>query len=447
MSVLEKIKKMNNIDDLEVFIKNIFEDEENEYIPAIINEGGYTSKEGEDFYLKLVIAHNKVNLLKTWLKENMSLGLIDPDWGNDDDLYQKLIENIITMRNVKGNSLYQINPLLVGVEVEELEYDNSTVVNALYKGGSGKSELILKSDGSKGLYILKKIIEPYLNETDSNIYPKYKLIAEYEYRTHDKKFRYQNVPEYKSKYGIHEISIDNKGMWLKGSIIIGRLKNESISGRAIDVVDMGSLEVRKHNPNNYDDDTQAGFVIFKKEVLDILKNDYYIYDLTIIEKDDIQNNIIIDILSDKVVFWEGEYNKFSDEMKNKIDSFNYIPEPIENIISPAMMAWQLEVDWNYHKKLFPNQMLANLIRKKYFNNAIDVGISFYEPNNIIEFREFILKLESITKITLGNFNPEIKDVKNLYNIYGKNEITLSESEIVELYQKYCYQIYKGIENE
>lgn len=447
MSALEQVKIMNNIDDLETWIKTMFENEESEYIPALINEGGYTSKEGEDFYLKLVIAHNKVDLTKTWLKMNMSFGLIDPDSDNGDKLYQKLIENIITMRNVKGNSLYQINPLLIGDEVEELEYDNSTVVNAVYKGGSKKNELILKSDGSKGLYLLKKIIEPYLNEPDNNIYPKYKLIAEYEYRTHNKKFQNIKTTEYKTKYGIHDVSINDKGMWVKGSIIIGKLKNKSISGRAIDVIDMASLKVRAHNPNNYDDDTQAGFVIFKKDVIDILKKYYYIYDLIIVEKDDIQNSIIIDILSDKVVFWEGEYNKFSDEMKNKIDPFNYIPERIENIISPAMMAWQLEVDWNYHKKLFPNQMLANLIRKNYFKNAVDVGISFYEPNNKSEFREFILKLESVTKITLERFNREIKDVKNLYDIYEKNDIILSESEIIELYQKYCYQIYKGIENE
>ena len=167
MSVLEQIKRVNNITELEEWVKALFEDEEGEYIPALINEGKYTVEEGEDFYLKLVIAHNKVNMSKTWLKMNMSSGLIDPDWDGRESIYQCFIENIITMRNVKGNSLYQLNPLLVSDEVEELEYDNSTLVNAVYKGGygTGKGELILKSDGNKGLLVLKDRKSTRLNSS------------------------------------------------------------------------------------------------------------------------------------------------------------------------------------------------------------------------------------------------------------------------------------------
>ncbi len=449
MKILEQIKEVKTLEELEELIRSLFKEEDEEYIPAVINEGRFTVEEGEDFYLKLVIAHDKVNLSKTWLKTNMTLGILDPDWDNKEDIYQKLVENIVTRRNVKGHSLYQLNPLLVGEEIEEMEYDNSIVVNAVYKGGygSGKGQLILKNDEAKGLLVLKKVIEPFLNEAHTNYYPKYKLVAEYEYRTHNKNIENIETNVYHTKEGIHDIVVDDKGMRIIGSIIIGGLQSKEIEARNIKVVDMGSAAIRSHNPRNYDDDTQAGFVIFKKEVVNILKDEYYIYDLVMLEKDNIQNSVIIDILSDKIVFWEGEYNKLPNEVKDKIDTFNYIPEPIENIISPAMMAWQLAVDWNYDKKLLPNQKLARAIKDKYFNNAVDVGISFYEPNSVEEFREFILKVEKVTSIRLQRFNPEYSDVKNLYKIYSKEDIELSKLEIITLYQKYCYQIYKGIENE
>lgn len=448
--ILEKFNEIKNITDICEIVKNIYKNSKDLYIPAIINQGEFTTEKGEDFYLKLVLAHHQLELSKTWLKSNMVFGIKDPDFEQLNSVYEILTENVITNRKVKGNSLYQLNPNIGNDEIVEYEYDNNIFVNAFYNDEysnvKGKPVLIQKND--KDIYVNKNVFKSYLNDPDGNTYPKYRLIAEIEYRTHNNNMELLESKIYKFKDCIFDVHTTKDQMQILGSINIGILPEQvKYEGRNIKVISLDTGKVRQHNPRNYDDDMNAGFILFKKEVLDILKEHYYIYHLTMYDKKNIENKYLVDILEDKVVFWEGEYNKLPISIKDKIDSFNFGADNESGIISPGMMAWQLNVDWNFHLKLYPEQQLAFVIKAKYFNAAIENGLYFTVPENLQEFKEFILKVEKVTEVSLIKFNQSHDDVKKLMQI-SKGELkSLDYEEMKLLYRKYCFQISRVIDDE
>jgi hypothetical protein len=212
------------------------------------------------------------------------------------------------------------------------------------------------------------------------------------------------------------------------------------------VISLNTGEIREHNPNNFNDDTEAGFVVFDKKILDFICEKYYVYDLTMYDKENTDNNYLIDILSDKVVFWEGEYNKLPKELKDKIDQHNIEMDRMNGIISPGMMAWQLESDWNFYKKMYPEQQLAVIVKSKYFNSAIELGATFVIPESQSDFKKFINDIEKLTNSRLEQFNTLNDDVQNLIKIRDGDSV--GESLDMELlFRKYCYQMSKVIDNE
>lgn len=123
-----------------------------------------------------------------------------------------------------------------------------------------------------------------------------------------------------------------------------------------------------------------------------------------------------------------------------------MPEDKKGIISEAMSSMQLEVDWNWDKKLSPEYLLANLIRERAFNRAIDISLTFIEPKHKDDLKDFILKIEQLTGIKLERFNTSADDVKRLLSI--RQGGTLEEPvDLKLLYQKYCYAIQMEYKNE
>ena len=453
MKILDDVRKISSLNELEEYIRKLFNNSiDDSYMPAIIDEGNYTSDEGDDFYLKLVLAHQRVSIKKPWLKENLSFGILDPgsEEVNCETIYDLFVENVITQRKVKGNNLYQINPLLVNDSVEEYEYDNNSLVNASYHDeySSIKGIPILKTTNDIKLLVLKDVLFPYLNDTDGNYYPKYKLVAEYEYRTHTTELIDCCNGIIETGYGAHDVLVDKQGTRILGSIEIElNKKKHKKQARSIKVIDLKTGKSKPHNPKNFDDDINAGFVIFKKDILRILKDEYYFYDLMIIDKTHTENNFLIDVFSDKIVFWEGEYNRLLQDLKDIIDEYNYVPEKIENIISSAMKAWQLDSDWDYHKKLPPEQLLAWKVRHTYFNSAIEIGITFLIPESIQEFSIFIKNIEKISNVKLESFNENHNEVKDLLKIRDKLFNRNKNYYLEALFRKYCYQIYKVLSKD
>ncbi|GCL74901.1 hypothetical protein PN4B1_48870 [Paenibacillus naphthalenovorans] len=443
MKYLDQLKRTNTIPKIIQEITSIFKGfEDDDYIPAIIEEGNFTADQGEDFYLKLVLKHQSIEIDGTWLKDNMEFHLEEPTNYDNTKNNSAFIHNVITYRKYKSRNLYQLNPLLVSDEINEYEYINSNYVNAFcndeYSNVQGLP--VLKSTNNLKLLILKKIFNNYINDPKSNIYPKFELVAEFEYRTHDDHFKKTNSDIYKSSDAYIKIDRGESSVFVLGSIKIPLYKsNSKRKNRNIQVLDLKDLKPRMHNSSHYNGDTIEGFICFKPEVINILKEYYYFYDLQMVDKSNIENSYLVDVLGDKIVFWEAEYNKLPTSVKDEIDPFNFVPEDKKRIISEAMSSMQLEVDWNWDKKLSPEYLLANLIRERAFNRAIDISLTFIEPKHKEDLRDFILKIEALTGIKLERFNTSANDVKRLISI--RQGSTLEEPvDLKILYQKYCYAI-------
>jgi hypothetical protein len=441
---LNLLKRTNSISGLINEIKAIFENfEDNDYIPAIVEEGTFTTEYGEDLYIKLVLKHHSIKLDNTWLKNNLSFGVEEPFSFDNKINENAFIHNVITQRKYKSRNLYQLNPLLVTDEIDEYEYTNSNYVNAFFNDeySSIKGLPVLKSTKDHNLLILKKVFDNYLNDPKGNIYPKFELVAEFEYRTHNNHFSKTTSEFYKTTDAYIKVDNNKNSIYILGSVLVALLKgNVNKQKRNIKVIDLGGFKPREHNANHFDGDTIEGFVCFKPEVINLLKDYYYFYDLQMIDKSNLQNTYLVDILKDKVVFWEGEYNKLPTLIKDKIDSFNFVSENKNGIISEAMAAMQLEADWNWDKKLTPELLLANLIREKSFKRAIDMGISFVEPKDTEDLKDFILKIEALTGIRLEKFNTKGDDVKRLISIRQGTTLKYENVNLKLLYQKYCYAI-------
>lgn len=441
---LEQLKPINTLPNLVKAIKSIFESfEDNNYIPAIIEEGSFTLEQGEDLYLKLVLKHQSLKLEKTWLKDNMAFGLEEPTDYRDNVNDSAFAHNIITYRKYKSRNLYQLNPLLVSDGINEYEYSNSNYVNAYLNDeySNLKGLPVLKSTNDLKLMVLKKVFNNFINDPKSNIYPKFELVAEFEYRTHNNGFKNIKSNDYKSNDSFVRVDRNENAVLILGSVILPPFKSKKKeSKRNIQVLDLTDLTPRPHNSSHYNGDTIEGFICFKSEVINVLNGYYYFYDLQMIDKNNIENTYLVDVLGDKVVFWEAEYNKLPDFIKEQIDPYNFVPVDKSGIISQAMSAMQLEVDWNWDKKLSPEYMLANLIRERAFKRAIDMGLTFIEPKNEAELKEFILKVESLTNVKLERFNSASVDVKQLNNIRNGANMDKSVNDLKLLYLKYCYAI-------
>jgi hypothetical protein len=442
---LSQLKKVNTVQELVEEILSVFNDYEgDDYIPAIIEEGTFTVEYGEDLYVKLVLKHQSIKLEKTWLKGNFVFGLEEPKYSRSEINQNSFIQNIITYRRYKSRDLYQLNPLLVSNEINEFEYKNSNYVNAFYNDEYSNLQglPVLKYSSNNNLLVLKKALKNFINEADSNVYPKYELVAEFEYRSHSNHLNIEDSSDYLSERAKINIDKNENTVYILGSIILPvDIKKKVNNIRGIKVIDLKNLKPRAHNNSHFNGDTIEGFVCFKPEVTEVLKNHYYFYDLQIIDKTNLQNTYLVDVLEDKVVFWEAEYNKLPDIIKNKIDSYNYIPNDTKGIISEAMSAMQLEVDWNWDKKLTPDYILANLIRERILNRAIDMELSFVTPNSQGDLKQFINKIENLTGIRLERFNSNSEDVKALLRIKNGELLSKLRSEDIRLlYKKYCYAI-------
>ncbi|CEN90081.1 hypothetical protein [Paraclostridium sordellii] len=448
---INQIKSLRSIEEWVCFIKNIYIDfEDNNYMPALIEEGNFVPKiigrenvgESSDFYLKLILKHASLEIDRTWMKSNLSFNIISPE---DGDIG---IHNLITYRRYKSNNLYQINPMISNELVDEYEYNNAKFVNAYYneEWNESKGKPVLKSDKDIKLLILRSILKDYINDIDGNVYPKYELIAEFEFRTTFEHLKDIENQVYKGDDYCIKVDKGKDSTYIIGSVKIP-YKHEKISNkiRNIKVINMDDGEVRDHNPSNFDGDINEGFVYFKRDILSIIKKNYYIYDLSIVDKLNPQDSFIIDFLEDKVMFFEAEYNKLPSSLKDIIDNYNIVPNRDKgDLISKAMFSWQLKGDWNWTKYLPPNLKLANTITNKYFELAIDLALSFDIPTTVEEFKSFIVKIEGLSNIKLESFGINSKDVQILIDLRDNKIKTLEDTKT--LFLKYCYAIDRGLEN-
>lgn len=147
---LDVLQKLTNTKDIVEFITNIYENSEEIYIPALINEGNFIGELEADFYVKLVLKHKELPINKTWLINNLQFSL--PTFFNireldEDNNHEIFIHNLIVYKNYRNASIYQVNPLLTATEsYEEEGVKNLKYVEAYFNDEyqSKKGSLILE---------------------------------------------------------------------------------------------------------------------------------------------------------------------------------------------------------------------------------------------------------------------------------------------------------------
>ncbi|PFM49054.1 hypothetical protein COJ52_28310 [Bacillus cereus] len=443
---LDKLQELTSTEDIISFIRGIYENTEGLYIPALVSEGNFIGELKADFYVKLVLKHTELTINKTWLIGNLSFCL--PTFFNIKELNEEnshiFIHNLIVYKNYRNASIYQVNPLLTAMEsYQENGVKNLKYVEAYFdkEYQSNKGNLILdynNKENNEYLNVLKSFLAEHVVHEEQKWKHPYELVAEFEYRNKNHSPLKENYTNTSSGF-IDYFHSNEHGVNLRGSIKIP-LKYSQSNTRSVKVIDLGTNEERKHNPNHYNGDIEEGFVVFSKEAMEILQQEYFFYDIQMIEKNYLENAVLVDYLGDRVVFWEAEYNKLPSQLKDKIDKYNIVPADTK-IISKAMYSMQLAASWNWDKDLEPDKKLAYIIKNKMFERAIDINLNFIYPQNVKDLQNFIYKIENLTQINLEKFNTNATDVKKLITIRdGKYKDNITEEYIEELYLKYCFAI-------
>ena len=421
------------------------------YIPAIIEEGNF-SQDGKDFYSKLVLVESNTHLYKPFLTSPLSLWLPDSNMQTGEI---ELIFNLITQRNYRGNNLYQLNPLLSNSVMEE-PYEESRFVHQVYSNTLSPYawEKVLKAKDTT-ILCLTKVFEDVINELDSKSSPKYYLVSDFEFRNNnlDSLSQIDSGVYQEENYNI-SISRNEHGVFILGSVRIPFKKTDNqyadYSKREIVVIDLVTHESKKHNPSDLSNDTELGIVCFDPDVIGALSEYYHIFGLTMHAKNGMYDDgigvYLLDLLYDeeilsydKVVFWEGEYNKLPTNIKDKIDKYN-IRKPTSPLISKAMASWQLDVDWDYIEQALPNQQLADKIAYTHLEMSIDYNLSFLIPDTREEFYSYINTLSKVTNIEPKDFGVSNPEIQKLNMLFQGESVSFEKAELYILYQKYSYNV-------
>lgn len=422
------------------------------YIPALYNENKIYI-DGEELYCKLVIAPKEYEVKKTWIKENLS-NIID----------ESHIHNILVEYNYKFNKIYGLSPYLLSDDNVIIEdQDNSGVMNLIYNELSkiNKPKILIKTE--YGVDLCTKFLENYVDSKYTS--GSYNLFVDVEYSKRISLEEYKNINDqeegvsipggyalfYKTKNQFSDNEEFTYRMLFSKKIDISRLINDDNKNKidsSIKVISLDDGSVRDLNTSNYNDDMDAGFVVFSKEIIDILKKYYYFYDLMLLPKNLDIHSPLIDVVGEYVVFWEGEFNQIPQEIVNAIKEFNIQNKiNINNIISEAMCEWQLMASWNYVDKLLPNMKLAYQIRYNYLELAKENELDFCPPKNIDEYSSFIIKLLKILNLNFKKLKLDNTKINMLKDIIDKKYLFNDYNHLYMNYQGFCNLILETLKNE
>lgn len=202
----------------------------------------------------------------------------------------------------------------------------------------------------------------------------YILSVEFEYRNTNNHIK--DVDNYQDDTSfIDNINKEKKGyLWLIGTIDIPFvIKSE----QPLNIV-VNDLKGNKRtlNENNYNDDTDAGLIVFSEDCFEYLRQRYIILGLTMIDTYNENQSYIIDNLEDIFVFWEGEFNKLPREVKVGLEKYNNI-EKSTGIISPAMFEWQLNANWDWKNKAIFTILRRIFNRKLYRTCKMNINVIWF----------------------------------------------------------------------
>lgn len=390
--MLEVLNNCSTIEEIINEVKKFYNSYNNDYyIPAIYKEGSLIEGKGNnsEFYAKLIIRPSELELKESWVKMNDTNDFIDePSKVSISDC----VYNVVVTKKYYQNSLYTLNPNLYFSNdyVYEKNQDHKNVANIVYFDNSFSTNEwpILRSESDDEILVLKQSLINYVEN--------YKLSVEFEYRSKDFIIKEKNSIK-ENDYYVYNITGDDM-TWINATVDLDfiipdnnqlKLVTNSISG--------GTRPINEHNWN---DDVDAGLLVFRPACLKMLKKRYIIIELHMIDLFT-KKSTLIDIVDDKVVFWEGEFNQLPYEIKKSLEPFN-IKTNSKGIISKPMFEWQLNGNLEYDKFEYPYLKLGKNIIENYYDLACDMKCSLDLPNNSKELLEKINNILAIYKLKIDD---------------------------------------------
>lgn len=458
ISELEKTKSIIEIIDT---IKKMFAKyDTNLYLPAIIKEGDFlynsfedkkNSSPSSDFYSKLIIRPINSKITHSWLISNMAYNFYNGNEYIENENVDPLnfTYNIIVHKNLYGNPVYTLNPFLYNdtSSISEENYKNNEIAN-LYYCDSYNSENkipVLKKDNDD-IHILKEVLKDYVFSQKPLRFGSndYILSVEFEYRNTNKHIKDTENYQDDTCFVDNVNKENNDYLWLIGTIDIPFILKEEQPLNII-VNDLNG-EKRTINENNYNDDIDAGLIVFSENCFEYLRQRYIVLGLTMIDTYDDNQSYIIDNLEDVFVFWEGEFNKLPREIKVGLEKFNDI-EKSKGIISPAMFEWQLNSNWDWKKKASPSQYLGDYLIENHFELVKEYKCNIVLPQNKEIFKEQIKNILEILELRIEDIYKNEKGYKMLIKILNDENTQISKETLKSLFEYFCSIVLEKVDKE
>lgn len=298
---------------------------------------------------------------------------------------------------------------------------------------------ILISKNDDEILLLKKSISSFIN-TEKNVFPHYVLSVEFEYR--DKKYKIDDFVEYKNDGCLITKERTNDFIWLLGTFDIEYIIPKDNNLRII--TNQLNGNIRNIDESNWNDDMDAGLIVFDKKSLKYLKERYIFLELAMVDMYT-KDSILVDFVSDKIVFWEGEFNKLPYEVKKELEKYN-IKKKMNGIISPAMFECQLNGNLDYEKYEPYYQKLGKYILEKYFDIAYESRISTELPET---YKDLIEKVNELLKLFSLEYKQLYKYEKGFFTLEKvlNNKYKPGPKISAELFDYFCYLLLEVVDHD
>ena len=446
--MLDKLRKCSNVEEVIKCIREFYHSyDSSNYIPGIYKEGSFLStKENYDgeFYAKLILRPDEKDIKQTWMKMNLSYGFIDGSDEREKNDISNYIYNLIVQKNYYRHTVYTLNPYLYNDNesaIYEKNQDNKNVANLVYYDPTFSTNEwpILISQNDDEILLLKKSISSFIN-TEKNVFPHYVLSVEFEYR--DKKHKIDDFVEYKKDGCLITKERTNDFIWLLGTFDIDYITPKDNDLKII--TNQLNGNIRNIDESNWNDDVDAGLIVFDKKCLKYLKERYIFLEFAMIDMYT-KDSILVDFVSDKIVFWEGEFNKLPYEVKKELEKYN-IKKKMNGIISPAMFEWQLNGNLDYGKYEPYYQKLGKYVLENYFDIAYESRISTELPET---YKDLIEKVNELLNFFSLEYKKLYKYEKNFFTLEKvlDNKYKPSPKISAELFDYFCYLLLEVVAHD
>lgn len=443
--MIDSLRQCKTINEMIEVIRSFYKSyDNNNYIPGIYKEGSLlaSSDKFADYYAKLIIRPINHKLTNSWSKTNLEGIFVD---GSSEIEESAFIYNVITYKRFYKNEIYTLNPALSdsNIYIYEKIQDNKNVCNLVFFDSNFSTHewpvLIAENNDDNNILLLKKSLSDYIY-TNPHSYPQYKLSVEFEYR--DKSYIISETQDVISdNYYIYNTTAKDRTN-LVGTIdldfVLPKLNDLDIMVNSID----GSF--RKINESNWNDDTDAGLIVFDKKCLTELKKRYIFVEYHMIDLFN-QESSLVDILRNKVVFWEGEFNHLPYDTKKSLEKYN-VRKPSVDIISKPMFEWQLKANINYDKYEYPYQKMSKYLYENYFDILPELKCNLDLPNNKDEFLERISNVLKILNMNLDDIKKDELGYTTIQKIINTKYLS-TKKELMELYDYFSNSIMEVVSND